>query len=62
MFEDLGLPYLKPKSHQEIVAEEVRFNEIRRKGVMSNLDKRRTLLENLRRNAREGQCRLRQHQ
>jgi uncharacterized protein len=59
VFEDLGLPYLKPKSHQEIVSEEVRFDEIRRKGVMSNLDKRRTLLENLRRNAVHGSPRLR---
>ena len=34
VFEDLGLPYLKPKSHQEIISNEVRFDEIRRKGVM----------------------------
>jgi sporulation protein YhbH len=59
VFEDLGLPYLKPKSHQEIISEEVRFDEIRRKGVMSNLDKRRTLLENLRRNAVNGDPHLR---
>lgn len=58
VFEDLGLPYLKPKSHQEIISEEVRFDEIRRKGVMSNLDKRRTMLENLRRNAMNGSPRL----
>jgi hypothetical protein len=37
----------------------VRFDEIRRKGVMSNLDKRRTLLENLRRNAVHGDPHLR---
>jgi uncharacterized protein len=59
VFEDLGLPYLKPKSHQEIVSEELRFDEIRRKGVMSNLDKRRTVLENLRRNAVHGDPHLR---
>ena len=59
VFEDLGLPYLKPKSHQEIISEELRFDEIRRKGVMSNLDKRRTVLENLRRNAVNGDPHLR---
>ncbi|MFN0070090.1 MAG: sporulation protein YhbH [Chloroflexota bacterium] len=59
LFEDLGLPYLKPKSHQEIISDEVRFDEIRRKGVMSNLDKRRTLLENIRRNAVHGDPHLR---
>jgi len=54
VFEDLGLPFLKPKGQQEIEADTVRFNEIRRKGIMSNLDKRRTIMENLRRNARQG--------
>jgi sporulation protein YhbH len=58
VFEDLGLPYLKPKSHQEIISEAVQFDEIRRNGVMSNLDKRRTMLENLRRNALKGTPRL----
>jgi sporulation protein YhbH len=54
IFEDLGLPHLKQKQHQELEVETIRFNEIHKKGVMSNLDKRRTLLENLRRNARDG--------
>ena len=54
VFEDLGLPFLKPKGKQLITSETVRFSEIRRKGIMSNLDKRRTILENLRRNAKEG--------
>ena len=54
VFEDLGLPFLKPKGRHEIESETVRFNEIRRRGIMSNLDKKRTILENLRRNAREG--------
>src|SRR6266508_1676390 len=55
VFEDLGLPFLTPKGRQEIVTEQVRFNEVRRKGVMSNLDKRRTLMENIRRNALHGE-------
>ncbi|MBI4491583.1 MAG: DUF444 family protein, partial [Chloroflexi bacterium] len=51
VFEDLGLPFLKPKGKQLVQSEIVRFSEIRRQGIMSNLDKRRTILENLRRNA-----------
>jgi uncharacterized protein len=54
VFEDLGLPFLKPKGQHEIESEIVRFNEIRRRGIMSNLDKKRTIMENLRRNARAG--------
>src|SRR5579884_2552092 len=54
VFEDLGLPNLEDKGKAEVVSPDVRFNEIRKHGPMSNLDKRRTLLENLRRNARDG--------
>ncbi len=54
IFEDLGLPNLKPKSTQEIPTEEVRFTEVRKKGPMANLDRRRTIMENLKRNARRG--------
>src|SRR6266700_3859201 len=50
----LELPFLKPKGRHEIESETVRFNEIRRRGIMSNLDKKRTITENLRRNARLG--------
>ncbi|MEW8978525.1 MAG: sporulation protein YhbH [Symbiobacterium sp.] len=54
IFEDLGLPDLKPKSTQEVPTEEVRFTEVRKKGPMANLDRRRTIMENLKRNARLG--------
>ncbi|MFO7274848.1 MAG: DUF444 family protein, partial [Bacillota bacterium] len=47
IFEDLGLPDLRPKSTQEVPTEEVRFTEVRKKGPMSNLDRRRTIMENL---------------
>ena len=55
IFEDLGLPDLRPKASQEIPTESVKFTEVRKKGPMSNLDKRRTIMENLKRNARKGQ-------
>ncbi|MBP2018839.1 sporulation protein YhbH [Symbiobacterium terraclitae] len=54
IFADLGLPDLKPKSTQEVPTEEVRFTEVRKKGPMANLDRRRTIMENLKRNARRG--------
>jgi sporulation protein YhbH len=54
MFEDLGLPFLKPKGRALVESEDVRFDEVRRTGPMSNLDKRRTIRENLVRNARAG--------
>jgi sporulation protein YhbH len=54
LFEDLGLPFLKPKGKALVESEEVRFDEVRKTGPMSNLDKRRTIRENLVRNARLG--------
>jgi sporulation protein YhbH len=54
LFQDLGLPFLKQKQQDEMEVETIRFNEIRKKGIMSNLDKRRTILENIKRNAISG--------
>lgn len=54
LFEELELPYMKRKMHDQLEIRDVRFNDVRRKGIFSNIDKKRTLLENLRRNARGG--------
>ncbi|WP_276357577.1 sporulation protein YhbH [Cohnella caldifontis] len=54
LFEELELPYLKRKDQDQIEIRDVRFNDVRKKGILSNIDKKRTILENLRRNAREG--------
>ncbi|HKR01162.1 MAG TPA: sporulation protein YhbH [Pyrinomonadaceae bacterium] len=54
IFEDLQLPFLEEKAKKAIQAKTTQFNEIRRTGVMANLDKRRMILENIKRNAREG--------
>lgn len=54
LFEELELPYLKRKDKDQIEVRDVRFNDVRRKGILSNIDKKRTILENLRRNARDG--------
>jgi uncharacterized protein len=53
IFEDLRLPFLEEKAKKAVQSKTTRFNEIRRTGVMANLDKRRMILENIKRNARE---------
>jgi uncharacterized protein len=53
IFEDLHLPFLEEKAKKAVPTRTVQFNEIRRNGVMANLDKRRMILENIKRNARE---------
>jgi len=58
LFEELELPYLKKKDKQQIEVKDVRFTDVRRKGIMSNIDKKRTILENLRRNSREGRSEI----
>jgi hypothetical protein len=59
IFEDLQLPYLEEKAKQAVQSKTTKFTEIRRVGALSNLDKRRTILENIRRTAREqGQAKL----
>lgn len=54
IFEDLGLPNLEEKKQQELESESVRFTDVRKKGIMANLDKKRTIMENLKRNAAKG--------
>ncbi|HEX8653453.1 MAG TPA: sporulation protein YhbH [Pyrinomonadaceae bacterium] len=53
IFEDLQLPFLEEKAKKAVQSKTTRFNEIRRTGAMANLDKRRMILENIKRNARE---------
>lgn len=54
LFQEFELPHLKPKEKEEVEVQSIVFNDIRKKGMMSNIDKKRTLLENLRRNGRNG--------
>ena len=53
IFEDLHLPYLEDKAKQAVESTTTKFTEIRRSGILSNLDKRRSLIENIKRTARE---------
>jgi sporulation protein YhbH len=54
IFEDLGLPFLEEKKQAEMETETVRFTDVRKTGPMANLDKKRTIMENIRRNASKG--------
>lgn len=54
LFEDMELPFMKEKPEDTLETTDIRFNDVRKKGMMSNIDKKRTILENLRRNATAG--------
>lgn len=54
LFANLSLPHLERKESESLEAVGIKFREVRRKGIFANLDKRRTILENIKRNARQG--------
>ena len=58
IFEDLGLPNLEEKKNQQLEADTIQFKDIRRAGVLANLDKRRTIMENIKRNAMKGNAKF----
>lgn len=58
IFEDLGLPNLEEKKNQQLEADSVQFKDIRKAGILANLDKRRTIMENIKRNARKGEAKF----
>ncbi len=54
LFEELELPNLQQKQKDNLQTTEIEFNDIRKKGIQSNIDKKRTILENIKRNATIG--------
>src|SRR5699024_8074307 len=54
LFSEMELPRLQQKEQDEMEVKEIRFNDVRKKGLMGNIDKKRTLLEALKRNAIKG--------
>lgn len=54
MLEDLALPWLEEKPERQVDTKTYRYTDVRRRGSLANLDKRRTLLENIKRNAARG--------
>ena len=59
MLEDLDLPWLEDKENAvEIETEETVFQDIAERGLPSNVDKRRTVMENMKRNAKKGKMKI----
>ena len=54
VFVDLHLPNLEERGVKQIMSEHAEFNSIGKRGLTGNLDRKRTLLEAYKRNAREG--------
>lgn len=54
LFKELELPDLQQKEEDNVTAETIEFNDIRKTGLMGNIDKKRTILSAYKRNAREG--------
>lgn len=54
LFEELELPHLEEKESSEILLNDIEFNDVRKKGLMGNIDKKRTILTALKRNATKG--------
>lgn len=54
LFEELELPNLEEKQREKLHTKDVVFQDIRKKGIMSNIDKKRTIMENMKRNANAG--------
>lgn len=54
LFKELELPDLADKSADQIMADSIEFRDVRKAGLQSNVDKKRTLLESIRRNGLKG--------
>lgn len=59
MLEDLGLPWLENKDNVvEVETENIVFTDLAEVGPLSNVDRKRTIYENVKRNARKGEVKL----
>lgn len=54
LFKELELPNLKRKEQEENIVENIEFNDIRKTGLMGNIDKKRTMMTAFKRNAMNG--------
>lgn len=55
LFKELELPNLQQKERDENVVEDIDFNDVRKTGLMGNIDKKRTLKNAFVRNAMKGE-------
>jgi len=58
LFSELELPNLEQKEMSNITTEKIEFNDIRKKGLMGNIDKKRTILSAIKRNALRGKAQI----
>ncbi|WP_342505387.1 sporulation protein YhbH [Sporosarcina sp. FSL K6-2383] len=58
LFDELELPNLQRKEQAEITDEKIEFNDIRKKGLIGNIDKKRTILTAIKRNAMKGKAEI----
>ncbi|GGA23414.1 stress response UPF0229 protein YhbH [Psychrobacillus lasiicapitis] len=58
LFKEMELPNLQQKEQMDIVTDKVEFNDIRKKGLMGNIDKKRTIITAIKRNAMKGKAEI----
>ena len=58
LFGEMELPNLEQKEQAEITTEKIEFNDIRKKGLMGNIDKKQTILTAIKRNAIKGKAEI----
>lgn len=58
LLEEMDLPWMEPTATTEVEMENEEFNSIERKGIMPNLDLKRTIFENLKRHAAMGEPKI----
>ncbi|MCZ2260214.1 sporulation protein YhbH [Sporosarcina sp. G11-34] len=58
LFKELELPNLEQKEQAEITDEKIEFNDIRKQGLIGNIDKKRTILTAIKRNAIKGKAEI----
>ncbi|MHA6260251.1 sporulation protein YhbH [Sporosarcina sp. CAU 1771] len=58
LFKELELPNLEQKEQAEITNEKIVFNDIRKTGLVGNIDKKRTILTAIKRNAIKGKAEI----
>lgn len=58
LFKEMELPNLQQKEQADIITEKIEFNDIRRKGLIGNIDKKRTILTAIKRNAINGKAEI----
>ncbi|CAM3974738.1 sporulation protein YhbH [Alicyclobacillus pomorum] len=50
LFSELELPNLAPKQPDRVTVDDIDYKDVRKTGLMGNIDKKRTLIESIRRN------------